>query len=160
MNKKILISIGLLVVLAAAAVMINFDRSAEAAFIGSSLPITTDGTNIAVYNGSANGSITASDFLYSSDARLKDNVAPLSESLTKIEALQGVSFDWKQGGEANIGFIAQEVENIIPELVVTDSETGLKAVKYGNMVALLVEAVKAQQVQIEALQIQVAELSK
>ena len=159
MNKKILVSIGLLAVLAAAAVFINFDRSAEAAFLNSSLPITVNGNNIEVF-GTASGSITASDFLYSSDSRLKENIAPLIDSLAKVEALNGVSFDWKQGGEANIGFIAQEVEVIAPELVVTNPETGLKAVKYGNMVALLVEAVKAQQLQIEALQTQVAELSK
>lgn len=160
MNKKLLISFALLVVLASAAAFINFDRSADAAYIGNALPITTDGTNITVYDGSANGAINASDFLYTSDSRLKENIAPLADSLVKINSLQGVSFDWKQGGEANIGFIAQDVEKVVPELVVTSPETGLKAVKYGNMVALLVEAVKAQQLQIEALQNQVAELSK
>lgn len=160
MNKKILLSFALLLVFAGAVSFMNFNRTAEAAFIGSSLPITTDGTSITVYNGTVNGAINASDFIYVSDLRLKENIVPLASSLEKINSLQGVSFDWKRGGETNIGFIAQDVEKVIPELVVTDANTGFKAVKYGNMVALLVEAVKAQQIQIEALQAQVVELSK
>lgn len=154
MNKKILISFGLLAFLAAGAVFINFDRSAEAAFLsGTSLPITTDNTNITIYNGSANGSVTAASFLYASDFNLKENIVPLNDSLDKIKQLQGVSFDWKSGQGSEIGLIAQDVEKVVPELVVTNAE-GIKAVKYGNIVALLIEAIQEQQAEIDALRVE------
>ena len=156
MNKKLIISLGLLVVLTAAAVLINFDKSADASyFTGSNLPISTDGTNITVSGG--NGSVTADAFIYSSDLRLKDNVTNLSGALDKVKNLNGVSFDWKKSGAHEIGLIAQNVEQVVPELVVTGQD-GMKAVKYGNIVALLIEAIKEQQVEIEALQSQIAEL--
>ncbi len=174
MYKKLLISFGLLVVLTAGAVLINFNKPVEAAYLGSGLPngtssqtlrygasgweassiLTNDGANLV-----STGSMTATEFLYSSDARLKDNVVQLSGALNKINSLEGVSFNWKKDGQAEIGLIAQEVEKVVPELVVTGND-GLKAVKYGNVVALLIEAVKEQQAEIDSLKAQVKELSK
>ena len=58
-------------------------------------------------------------------------------------SLRGVQFDWKDSGESDIGFIAQEIETVLPELVDTNSD-GYKAVKYGNITAILVEALKSQ----------------
>ncbi|MFA6514634.1 MAG: tail fiber domain-containing protein [Patescibacteria group bacterium] len=180
MNKKLIISFGLFAVLAAATVLINFNKSAEAAFMGSGLPggstnqtlrysngtwgpssvITNDGTNAFMSgNLTVNGaSVTANSFIYS-DARLKENITPLSNSLEKIQKMNGVSFDWKKNGAHDIGVIAQNIEAVTPELVYTD-ENGIKSVKYANMVALLIEAVKEQQLEIDSLKAEINLLKK
>ncbi|MGE0615447.1 MAG: tail fiber domain-containing protein [Bacteriovoracia bacterium] len=85
----------------------------------------------------------------SSDRRLKENITSLDadESLAKILGLQGVTYDWKDrarfGASRQIGLIAQEVERIYPEAVVTNEKTGLKSIAYDHLVAPLIEAVKA-----------------
>ena len=98
-------------------------------------------------DGSAVGS---NAFFYMSDSSLKKDVSTLSDSLQKILGLRGVSFTWKGSGNKSVGLIAQEVEKVYPELVT--GEKGGKSVEYGNLVAPLIEAVKAQQKQIEALE--------
>jgi hypothetical protein len=172
MNKKIIISLFLLVGLAGLVVFINFnDKSVEAAYLGSGLPtgssnqtlryngdweassaLLNDGTNI-----TASGDITAKAFVYESDVNLKDNIATLENSLDKVISLEGVSFTWKDNGKTEIGLIAQDVEKVLPELVVT-ADDGLKAVKYGNIVALLIEAVKEQQVEINELRLELSNI--
>ncbi len=80
-----------------------------------------------------------------SDRRLKENITPLSNSLDKINQINGLSFYWKDkamGENRNIGVIAQDVEKVYPELVSTNPKTGLKSVEYGNLVAPLIEAIK------------------
>ena len=75
-------------------------------------------------------------------------------ALTKLQGLRGVSFNWKdnaQNANTQIGLIAQEVEKVLPELVSTDSD-GYKSIAYGKLTAVLVEAIKAQQLQIERLE--------
>jgi hypothetical protein len=98
------------------------------------------------------GNIEADAYLYSSDRALKKEITTITNPLDKVRALRGVNFKWKADDVASIGFIAQEVESVIPEIVSTHDTDGLKAVQYGNITALLVEAMKAQQVQIEELQ--------
>ncbi|MCF7846350.1 MAG: tail fiber domain-containing protein [Candidatus Peribacteraceae bacterium] len=95
--------------------------------------------------------IYSTAFIYSSDESQKENIQTVT-GIDVIKKLRGVSFNWKDDGRADIGLIAQEVEQVLPEIVHTDSETGLKSVEYGNLVAPLIEAVKEQQKQIEALQ--------
>ena len=109
-------------------------------------------------NGIFSGSVTANSFLYSSDKSLKTNIQPLQDSLSKVQQLQGVSFDWKLTGDKSIGLIAQDVEKVFPELV--SGAEGSKAVAYGNIVAVLVEAIKEQQKQIEELKTQIQELKE
>lgn len=104
------------------------------------------------------GNVTASAFLYSSDKRLKKNIQILDNSLEKVLKLNGVSFNWKRNSEEGIGLIAQNVEAVYPELVKTDSASGMKSVEYGNLVAPLVEAIKEQQKMIESLQTEIKEL--
>ena len=98
------------------------------------------------------GNVQASAFYYSSDISLKENIKPIENSLEKIMKLQGVSFNWKDNGDPSIGLIAQEVEEIFPEVVITDQNTGLKSIDYGNLVGVLIEAIKEQQNQINELQ--------
>lgn len=63
--------------------------------------------------------------------------------------LHGYAFTWKKDGTKDIGVIAQEVEQQFPELVLTDSVDGMKSVKYGNLVAPVIESIKEQQREIE-----------
>ena len=96
-----------------------------------------------------------------SDKRLKENVKPLDNALDKINKINGVEFDWIDGKDKHgnsvhsneghdIGVIAQEIEEVLPE-VVTTRDNGYKAVKYEKIVPLLIQAIKEQQKQIEEL---------
>lgn len=103
------------------------------------------------------GSVTADAFYYNSDRTLKKDIKPISGALSKVLNLQGVSFKWRDTGEANYGFIAQDVEKVLPELVET-GDNGKKSVAYGNFTAILVEALKTQQKEIDSLQARVKAL--
>ena len=81
-------------------------------------------------------------FIYYSDRRLKKDIKSLDNSLYNISKLRGVRYSWKKSWEKEIWLIAQEVEKIYPDLVETDKEDGMKSVKYGNIVAILIEGVK------------------
>jgi hypothetical protein len=113
-----------------------------------------------------NGYITGS-WSGPSDARLKKNVATLSEALSRVLALRGVSFEWRRdefpdkhfSDAPQIGFIAQEVEPVLPEVVSTDPE-GFKAIDYSKFAPLLVEAIKSQQAVIEAQRQELAEVKE
>ena len=100
--------------------------------------------------GTVSGSITATSFLYSSDENKKKDIQTLSNPLETIQNLRGVSFRWQENDEKSIGFIAQEVEKVLPSLV--SGEDGEKSVAYGNLTAVLVEAVKELSAQNKALQ--------
>lgn len=112
---------------------------------------SADGTALVV---DASGWITK----FSSDSRLKENIAPLTNSLEKVLKLQGVNFTWRSdvGHAQDIGLIAQDVQEVLPELVIQDKNNGLLSVKYQNMVAVLAEAIKEQQQQIEDLKKEIA----
>ena len=98
-----------------------------------------------------------------SDRRLKDNITTITDPLEKVMRLRGVSFDWNatsRKGKHDIGLIAQEVEEVLPEVVSeTNMDVGdfadhpqvLKTVSYSPIVSLLIEAIKHQQTQIDAL---------
>ena len=94
------------------------------------------------------GKVTATSFVYSSDRTKKQNIKSLKNAVEIVQNLRGVEFEWKENGQKSIGFLAQEVEEILPELV--HGAEGEKSVEYGNLTAILVEAVKTQQAQIEA----------
>lgn len=99
----------------------------------------------------ATGDITA---YHSSDRRLKDNITRIDNSIYKIKQLGGYEFDWNANSTFeghDIGVIAQEVESVLPELVTTRVDTGYKAVRYDKLVALLIEAVKDLQSQVDEL---------
>ena len=109
------------------------------------LTTTSSGPSI-TGNCSVSGTLSANEVTASSDERLKSNIKTIDNALDKVMNMRGVSFT-KQA-EKGIGVIAQEVEKIIPE-VVTDGE--YKSVAYGNMVGVLIEAIKEQQKQIDEL---------
>jgi hypothetical protein len=95
-----------------------------------------------------------------SDITLKENITPLQDSLNKISKLNGVTFNKKTTPELKeIGFIAQEVEEVLPELV-TETEEGIKTVAYSRVTAVLVETIKEQQAQIDELKELVSKLAE
>ena len=101
----------------------------------------------------------------SSDRRFKENIKNIPNALAKVLRIGGYEFDWISNVELHgheghdIGVIAQEIEEILPELVQT-RESGYKAVKYDKLVALLIEGMKEQQVQIDNLKSEVENLKR
>ena len=96
------------------------------------------------------GTLSATQFTSLSDANKKKNIRPIENAIDITKKLEGVRFDWKDTNSPSIGVIAQEVEKVLPELVVNTD--GVKSVSYGNIVGLLIEAIKEQQVRIEELE--------
>jgi hypothetical protein len=105
------------------------------------------------------GPMTAQMFYHTSDERLKTNVKQIADPMAFITALRGVRYDWKADNKPAFGFIAQEVETIAPEAVITGTD-GMKAVEYDQIIAPLVEAVKAQQALIEAQNARIEKLER
>jgi len=121
------------------------------------------------YNGvsklttTSTGVTVSGDVNSTSDIRYKKNIETIDGALEKVQALRGVTFDWDNDAfeekentkkpnftERATGVIAQDVEKVLPEAV-RENEDGFKNVAYGNMVGLLIEAIKEQQEQIDAL---------
>ena len=111
-------------------------------------------------NIKATGDVVA---FYSSDKNLKDNIEPITNSIDKIKKIGGYEFDWNDKQSTyeghDIGVIAQEIEEILPELVIT-RDNGYKAVKYEKITALLIEGIKEQQSKIDEQQKQIDELKQ
>ena len=98
----------------------------------------------------------------SSDIRFKNNITPITNALDKLSKIGGYTFEWneishKETGKKDIGVVAQEVEEILPEIVQTRSN-GYKAVDYQKLTALLIESVKEQQVIINDLKTRIETL--
>ncbi|WP_374030120.1 tail fiber domain-containing protein [Bdellovibrio bacteriovorus] len=119
------------------------------------------GTTAPGYRLDVNGTLRAFGITDSSDVRLKRDIASLSpqQELNKLLQVEGVSYHWKNpehGERLQLGFIAQEIEKIYPELVDTDAH-GMKSVNYSHLVAPFVSALKALYAEITQLKSTVAE---
>ena len=115
----------------------------------------------------ADGNITAYSTTVGSDRRLKENIIKINYGLKDILKLNSVQFNWreKRKGKHDIGFIAQEVQEIIPEIVneipdLENEDNKYLGVEYSKVVPVLVEAIKEQQLQIEDLKKQVKKLNR
>src|SRR5207253_2661643 len=99
--------------------------------------------------GNSAGQGRANAWVTYSSGRWKHNVAPIGDPLGKIMALNGVMFDWnvENGGGHDIGFVAEDVGKVVPELVAweLDGSGYAQGMKYDRVTALTVEAIKAQQ---------------
>lgn len=110
-------------------------------------------------------SATVNTITCSSDARFKKNISPLQRSLEKVLSLQGVNYDWRVeefpkkqfAADRQMGFIAQEIEDVFPSVVLTDEE-GFLSVDYSRLTPVLVEAIKEQQAIIDAQQAEINSL--
>ena len=112
---------------------------------------TSGSSNIVARDGSGNftaGTITATDFNSTSDLNLKENINTVENALETVSTLRGVSFDWKDTGKGSYGVIAQELEEILPDLVNTGE---VKSVNYNGLIGVLIEAVKELKKEIEEL---------
>ena len=103
----------------------------------------------------ASGDITA---YYSSDERLKSNIQPIGDALTKVNQISGNTYDWMEGFEnihshtgTDIGVIAQEIEKVLPQAVI-NRETGYKAVNYEKILPLLIQAIKELSAKVSELE--------
>ena len=128
----------------------------------------TDNTRLDVFiNGSnefrfesdgdfhADGDVIAASTTISSDRNLKENITLVPNSLEKVQALNGVSFDWKKTGEKSAGVIAQEVQGVLPEAVkevtpVSGGESHL-TVNYHALTSILIESIKELKKEIDEL---------
>lgn len=108
-------------------------------------------------NATVSNNVTANAFFYSSDRSLKKNIEPVTDGLNLVSNLEPVFFDWKANDKPSIGFIAQDVLEIVPAAV-EETQNGTLAVDYGKLVAPLVAAVQEQQKQIKDLQAEVKAL--
>lgn len=103
-----------------------------------------------LYFNPSTGTLNATSLNSLSDRNRKTNIRPIENSIAIIQRLQGVRFDWLDNDKASIGLIAQEVEDVIPEVVETGAD-GTKTISYGNIIGVLIEAIKEQQIRIEEL---------
>ncbi|MDG0816174.1 tail fiber domain-containing protein [Bdellovibrio svalbardensis] len=124
------------------------------------------GTASPGYKLDVSGTVGATAFYYTSDRRLKHDIHQI-RGLENILSMRGVRFKWIKDDQPEIGLIAQEVEKVMPDLVHTDPDTGKKSVKYGNIVAPLIESTKElyainvkQQREIQSLKGRVENLEK
>jgi hypothetical protein len=85
-----------------------------------------------------------------SDRRLKTNLEPITDALEKVQSLTGYTYTRIDNGQRQTGLVAQDVQEVLPEAVMDDGKH--LSLAYGNMVGLLVEAIKAQQARIDALE--------
>ena len=139
-----------------------FDASAnKMAILQSGANLLSLGSNsssdfaLDVAEGSNNiNKVRASAFVTYSDENLKTNVETFDNALDKVMNLRGVTYDWKSSGTADFGFIAQEIQEVLPECV---AEGDIMGVDYARVSAVLVEAIKEQQAQIEDLKAKLSE---
>ncbi len=112
---------------------------------------TTPGYKLQVGASGDGTSAIANAWNVFSDIRKKEDVSIITDALNKTLNLQGVSFKWKDSDKQSLGFIAQDVEKVLPEIVSAD-EQGYKSLDYSKITPVLVEAIKEQQKKIEELE--------
>ena len=87
-----------------------------------------------------------------SSRRWKTNIRTMDQAMDRIKRLRGVTFDWKKSGKQDFGLIAEEVAEVLPEIVAFEKNgVDAKSVDYARIVALLIEAIKEQQLMIDEI---------
>ena len=113
--------------------------------------VVSSGSSVLNVNASGirvTGVATATNFDSLSDENYKENVITVNNALNKVEQLRGVSFDWKGDGGSSYGVIAQELQEVLPELVHGDNP---KTVNYNGIIGVLIEAIKELKKEVEEL---------
>jgi hypothetical protein len=127
------------------------------------LEIVNSEYNLATFSFTNSGTFTATGNVAAySDRKIKDNIEVIGDALDKVLAIRGVTFtrtDVEDKVRRHTGVIAQEVELVLPE-VVTEDDYGIKTVAYGNMVGLLIEAIKELTAKVNDLENQIRDLKK
>ena len=159
-NGQALVSTGTGVQWGSAGATLSNDTTTNSTFYPTLSSATSGSYTTAVISSTkltfnpSTGNFSATQFTSLSDKTLKTNIRPIENSVALVQRLQGVRFDWLENNKPSLGLIAQEVEEVIPELVETDN--GIKSVSYSNMIGVLVEAIKEQQNQIEELKTEIS----
>jgi len=87
------------------------------------------------------GDVSAANFNSTSDVALKKNLSVIESPIEKLSKLNGYTFNWKQNDQEAIGIVAQEIEKVFPQMVVTGQD-GIKRVSYDSLIPVLLEAIK------------------
>lgn len=129
-------------------------NQASAATIAFSINSSTGNTGSTLVFRDANGDfasrdISARNFDTTSDATLKTDILKVDNALDILESISGVSFKWKGTGEKSMGILAQEVEEVLPELI--NNSRNYKAVNYNGLIAVLIESIKELKREIKQL---------
>ena len=135
-------------------------------YAGTTNVMTLTGTgrlliNTTIDNGNelnVGGNISCTTITETSSRRYKDNIIPIENSLDKITKLQGVTYTRKDTNNTEYGLIAEEVYDVLPELVNKNLDGEVESISYGRITSLLIESIKEQQKQIEKQQIQINKL--
>ena len=108
-------------------------------------------------NMTVNGTITQN-----SDIRIKENVVEIDDCISKVQAMRGVYYNRTDFNTevTKVGVIAQEVEAVLPELILESPDDGFKSVAYSELTAVLINAIKEQQEIIEDLKTRITKLEK
>ena len=110
------------------------------------------------FHVAGDGTVTAADFVETSSAKLKRDVVSVENALGIVERLRGVTYIRKTDGGRELGLIAEEVAQVVPEVVTYNADDEPLGLNYGRLTSVLIEAVKAQQQQIRALRQEVESL--
>lgn len=103
------------------------------------------------------GDVLATSYLHSSDRRLKKEIKPIENSIAMLNAINGVMYRWIKSGQLATGVIAQDIQKVIPHAVHSD-EKGMLSVDYDQLIALLIETAKEQQIKIDMLEKKVQDI--
>lgn len=113
---------------------------------------TVSGTNVGGTNGTYTGTVQAATLVETSSIALKENLNPITGALDKILSLSAFTYDRKDGSSKNeAGLIAEEVNNIIPNIVAKDEAGNPEAIQYSRLVAYLVESIKELKEEINSI---------
>ena len=138
----------------------NLQGASDFIYSGSKVGINNTVDDL-TYNLEVSGSIRASSAILSnSDERLKENIYPIDNAVSRVGQIEGVYFDWKGKDEPRqVGVIAQQVEKVLPEVVSVDKNSYL-SVDYSKIVPLLIEAINEQSSIIMDLEERISKLEK
>lgn len=133
----------------------NVIRLTSGNYMGIGLPVGT----LPSQRLTVNGNVLANNVAVPSSIRFKDHVVPMDDALNKVMKLEGVRFDWKPewakerpGREHDIGFVAEDVAKVFPEVVFYDTDGNVTGMDYSRLTAVAIEAIKQQQAQLATQQ--------
>jgi hypothetical protein len=117
---------------------------------GSGTGVTTPTANT-VAGRDSNADLYANNFISSSDARLKFDITDLTDALSTVVQLTGKSYRMRDSDRISYGLIAQEVAQVLPNIVYENQDTGMMAVNYTATIAYLIESIKQLKSEIDEL---------
>lgn len=126
------------------------DGAVTTAKLSPTPPTVGDGNQVLTWSNNDNELIWQAESMVTSSIRWKENVRTLDRPLQLVEQLRGVRYDWTESGAADVGVIAEEVAEVLPELVEFDEGGQARGVHYAKLAAVLIEATKAQQQAMDA----------